>query len=276
MQVERTALTFAWLDDLALAATLRRADPRTHLKDIHVDRVGPLLEAHILARGGLLPFEVIPASSAPVALRRALQTSSIGRGSYGVVEESRLGFIATSRDPEAEDQTEWLLFCRRAQEAAELSLPKPVAQGLVGALREIEDNVHVHSGRAYDGVVGFRGTADEFEFAVADSGIGILRGLRQSPDYQSLNDAGTAIRLALTDGYSRFRHEDPGRGFGFHGLFVGLANLNGELRFRSDDHAVTIDGSSPNLVSARMSQKVDLQGFVASVTCGFRSAETRQ
>jgi len=146
-------------------------------------------------------------------------------------------------------------------------LPKQTAQGLVGALCEIEENVHLHSQRAHDGLVGYRATQEEFEFVVADNGIGVLQSLRQSPRYGNLRDSGTAIKLALTDGESRLSHQKSGHGYGFHGLFVGLANLNGELRFRSDDHSLTIDGTSPSLMAARLSQTVRLQGFVASIVC---------
>jgi len=185
---------------------------------------------------------------------------------------TRVGFIETSRSPIATNQTLWIAFCRAAQAAAEYSgLPKSHAQGLIGAMREIEENIHLHSQRARDGVVGYRATREEFEFAIADNGIGVLASLRQSPHYANLLDPGTAIRLALTDGESRFRHENTGRGYGFHDLFVGLANLNCRLRFRSEDHAMTIDGTTPSLMRARLSQGVRLQGFVSSVACRLSS-----
>ncbi|MEP7246758.1 MAG: hypothetical protein ABI885_24190 [Gammaproteobacteria bacterium] len=143
-------------------------------------------------------------------------------------------------------------------------------------MREIEENVHVHSERAHDGVVGFRGTASDFEFVVADSGIGILQSLRKSPDYENLTDSGAAIAIALTDGQSRLRHINPQHGSGFRELFVGLANLNGELRFRSGDHAYVIDGSSLDVISGSPHQQQDLRGFVASVVCRLRpTSESR-
>lgn len=59
---------------------------------------------------------------------------------------------------------------------------------VIGAMRELEDNAHLHSRRAQDGLVAFRGTVDEFEFVVADSGIGVLQGLREAPRYAHLKD----------------------------------------------------------------------------------------
>ena len=48
---------------------------------------------------------------------------------------------------------------------------------------------------------------------------------------------------------------------------IGIANLNGSLRFRSGDHALVIDGHNPSLVPARLWQKPKIGGFLASVKC---------
>lgn len=274
MEDDVTELSFEFLDDLALAAARGRVDPAAHLKSARVKHLGPFLELLGLQRCNALPIDGLSTGPLGQTLRQALAGHHAGRGAYLTTQGERIGFVTTMRTAQAADRVEWTAFCRKAQEAAELSLPKAVALGLIGALREIEDNVYVHSERSRDGVVGFRGNAEEFEFVVADSGIGVLKSLRQSPDYQHLDDAGTAIKIALTDGQSRLRYLDPARGHGFHDLFVGLANLNGELRFRSDDHALTINGASLSLVTAHLSQKIRLQGFVASVVCHLRPTST--
>jgi len=265
-----TALDFAFLDDLALAVARGRVDALPHLAVSRVDRLGPLVELMNLQRMEAIQsdsLDVLRPSEVVRGLQGALSGSRLGHGVYVSPNRSHVGFIATSRDPDREDQTEWVKFCRHGQEAAEFaSLPKQQAQALIGAVREIEENVHLHSGRAHDGIVCFRANENEFEFVVADSGMGVLNSLRQAPEHAALTDAGTAIRLALTDGHSRFGR-GSGHGYGFHGLFVGLANLDGELRFRSDDHALTIDGASPTLMTAHLSQKVPLRGFVVSVLC---------
>ena len=269
VQVGRSSndLSYEVLDDLALAAVRNRGDPISLLRNYRANRLGPLIELLALSRSVVLPLDVLPSCVILQALMRALSDVHVNQGRHSINEETRIGFVLTKRDPNAEDQTNWVSFCRKAQEAAELALPKSFAQGLVGAMREIEENVHLHSERSFDGVVGYRGTRLEFEFVVADSGIGILSSLKKSPEYAQLTDAGTAIRLALTDGQSRLICENPGRGYGFHDLFVGLANLNGDLRFRSGDHALTIDGTSPTLVEARLSQKVETRGFLVNVVC---------
>lgn len=274
MEETHAHLSFSLLDDLARAAARARVDPEAHLRSRTIGRIGPLLELLGFDRAGLLPLTAVPSGPERQALNAALLPSRAGRGSYGVRDGGCFGFITTTRttdtDGSPEEQLLWNAFCQKAQRAAELALPKPIAQGLIGALREVEDNVHVHSEHAQDGVVGFRGSTSEFEFGVADSGIGVLQSLRKSPDYKHLTDSGEAIQIALSNGQSRLRYIDPNRGFGFRELFIGLANLNGELRFRSGDHAFVIDGASPNVMTGERRQQQELRGFVVSVVCRIR------
>lgn len=270
-------LDFHFLDDLALAVQRNRVSGRSLLNAVEIERIGPLLELLVLGRPGSLEGVAVGSlSGCPIVdqLRSAIRRGTTN-GSIRADAGTKVGFITTGRNPASEDQSPWTAFCFAVQQAAEFSgLPKQQARGLVGAMREIEENIHLHSQRPMDGVVGYRATKQEFEFVVADSGIGTLASLKLSPDYQHLSDSGTAIRIALTDGESRLKYENQGHGYGFHGLFVGLANLNGHLRFRSDDHALTIDGSSPSLMTTRLSQTARLQGFVASIVC--RSANSLQ
>jgi anti-sigma regulatory factor (Ser/Thr protein kinase) len=265
-----TELTFPLLDELARASARGRVSASEFLSSRNVGRVGPLLELLLLHRGGTLPLNALPCCPTRQALSGALSLTNATRGIYGTSDATAFGFITTGRnadtlDPDAE--LRWVAFRQKAQQAAELSLPKPTAQGLMGAMTEIEENIHLHSERPQDGVVAFRGSAEEFEFVVADSGVGTLASLRRSPDYASLDDAGKALRLALQDGTSRLSHEEPNRGYGFRNLFRNLANMNGELRFRSDDQAVTIEGVGPELVKSTLRQKTPLQGFAASIVC---------
>lgn len=101
----------------------------------------------------------------------------------------------------------------------------------------------------------------------AGHGAGLLSSLRPCPAYAGLPDHGTALEAALTDGVARHR-AGTCRGHGFRPILVGLVNRSGTLRFRSGDHALTIDGTSPNLTTARIAQKPAIRGFFASVRCG--------
>lgn len=262
-------LTFPLLDELARAAVRARVVPNEVLASRHIGRLGPLLELLLLDRDGSLPLSALPNCQTLTALSGALSPVNTCRGVFETYDTSTIGFITTGRDTETPDQNEelrWVAFRQKAQQAAELSLPKPIAQGLMGAMSEIEENIHLHSGRPDTGIVAFRGSAQEFEFVVADSGIGMLASLKSSPIFANLDDAGRALHLALQDGTSRLCHEQH-RGYGFRNLFRYLASLNGELRFRSDDQAVTIEGVGPELVKSTLRQKTPMQGFAASIVC---------
>ena len=264
-------LDFASLDDLAIAVERRQINPIPHLTQTVLDGIGPLLELLLLNRGSKLSsldLCHLPTSMRIAALTTCLKCEHSGRGIYVSSQEQSAGFIATARDSRAAvESVEWTQFCRNAELAAKSAgLVGPEAKGLVGAMIEIEENVHRHSNRAFDGVVGFYAKQKEFEFVVADSGDGVLASLKSHPDYADLRDAGTALKVALADGNSRFGR-DSGNGYGFHGLFVGMANLNGNLRFRTEDHALLIDGTTPSLVTSRIAQKCYVKGFLVSAVC---------
>jgi hypothetical protein len=144
--------------------------------------------------------------------------------------------------------------------------PAKVAAQLIAALGEMHSNIYEHSGASATGLVAFRAAPNRFEFVVADRGMGVLKSLHTCGDYLYVADHGEALRMVLTEGVSRYGAR-AGRGYGFRPLFIGLANLSGSLRFRSGDHALTIDGSNPSLMTARVAQKVYLEGLVISVTC---------
>jgi len=83
---------------------------------------------------------------------------------------------------------------------------------------------------------------------------------------EKFDNKSQALKLALTDGVSRYGPES-GRGLGPRPLFRGLANLNSMLRFRSGDHALTIEGQNPVVIPAKLWQKPVIQGLFAAVTC---------
>ena len=88
-----------------------------------------------------------------VAISNTSNTAQLGTDG-----DVQFGFILTARDPVNDDVALWVMFCLKAAQAAQTSLPSRSASQLVGAMREMENNIHVHSERAHDGVVGFRAT----------------------------------------------------------------------------------------------------------------------
>jgi hypothetical protein len=263
-------LTFQILDDFALGVQRGRVDASSVLPMLSVNDIGPLIELYLYARSDrpLVPsLGQLPQFKRVLALHQALEPSRRGRPIY--LDDARtgrsVGFLATAHRSQA--GLPWDDFCLKARIAAgQAGLEPTEARALIGALIEIEENVHLHSQRAEDGIVAFSASPARFEFAVGDSGVGVLNSLRSHPDYAALADAGTALRLALENGHSRYGPKS-GHGLGFNALFVGLAALNAELRFRSDDHALTISGAGPSLVASTTLQRPSVQGFMASVVC---------
>ena len=162
----------------------------------------------------------------------------------------------------------WTSFLMDAQRAARniTKLPGLTPGQLVASMEELENNIHEHCCAADTGLVAFFGRKSHFEFVVADLGVGVLNSLQSSAQHVNLADHGKALELALTDGVSRYG-DNTQRGYGFRPIFVGLVNLQVSLRFRSGDHALTMDGSNPNLGSSQLAQKADIGGFFVSVSC---------
>ncbi len=259
------AFDFAALDGLAFAATRGRLDGRP-LPVMTAKEIGPVFELVRLANGGLLPAPHTASFLSLGTLDPMLQALHSERTQWICPQSRMRGFLRMAQSF-FRNETIWTSFGLAAQQAATAAgFPKKIAAQLTAALGEFHSNVYEHSRAPGTGVIAFQAQRSQFEFVVSDHGIGVLESLRSDPDYVDLNDYGEALRLILTDGISRFG-TNSGRGHGFRPLFTGLSNLNGALRFRSGDHALLIDGRSPSLITARVSQKPMLQGFFVSVIC---------
>ena len=265
---EPAPFTFAALDGLCFAAARGRLQP---LPD-HAYRfqaLGPVLELARLSASGLLPP---PSRAGWLALDDiAALNDELRQGrTIWTCRQRHIGFLRmrpTQAEDGSEAQTEETRFKLEAQRAVcAVGFPRKLAAQLVGAFEEIQDNVYDHSGASASGLAAYRATARRFEFAVSDGGRGVLASLRSCPDYAHLTDHGTALDLMLKDGVTRYG-KGTSHGTGFRPLFNGLANLNGELRFRSGDQALTIDGVNSGSIPATTSEKVPLVGFVSSVIC---------
>jgi hypothetical protein len=170
----------------------------------------------------------------------------------------------------SDDDTALISFGLAAQKAAmSAGFHRRIAAQFAAALGEMIGNIYEHSGAPASGIAAFRAWDGEFEFVAVDHGMGVLKTLRTCSEYAQLSDHGQALRLALTDGVSRFGPQAK-RGHGFRPIFVGLANLSGSLRFRSGDHALVIDGQKIDKMVAKTGQKPYLQGFLVSVACRSR------
>jgi hypothetical protein len=149
---------------------------------------------------------------------------------------------------------------------------KALADALSGALGEMTDNVFRHSteqeGAAAAGVVGFAVEGFAFEFVVADIGRGALASLRSIAAWEHLTTPKMALDAIVTRGATR--RSGQTRGGGFRDLFTALVDLAGELRLRSEDAAVTLDGRGNPAQRVKVwSTAAPLAGFQVTV-CGRR------
>lgn len=257
---------FAGADDLLWAAQTGRLERLGRVRVMNSGRIGPLIEilmarrAHSAALAGVA---FVPPFAASV--EAALANGEISGTNF----EARCGVFPLSRHAAKGDGADlWSLWKVRAEQAAIASgFPKPLAAGIVGALGELQDNVFCHSRRPETGIAAYGASAGAFEVVVADAGIGVLASLRECADYVQLPDAGAALKVAIEDGNSRFG-PTSGHGFGMGQMFRALANQEGELRFRSDDHALAVRGHSPSLQAhVELGHKAHLSGMTISVLC---------
>jgi hypothetical protein len=235
--------------------------------------LGPVVELFQLARVGLLPM---PLAAPWLRLdgSEALFRAAAEGADEWICPRDRLGAFKCKQIG-ARDENRWTSFQVRAHKAAlAAGFPTQIVRRLLGAMGEIRDNVIVHSEAVATGLVMFRSRPGSFEFTIADNGIGTLASLRTNMQYAGLRDEGEALQCALTDGESRFG-KAAGRGTGFSQLFKSLACLNASLRFRSGDHALSIEGKSPTLVNALVAKKPRASGFLASVLCQLNDASPR-
>lgn len=253
------ALTYAVVDDLAFASN--SLSGAVAALPYQADALGPQIELALLAMQGAVP----PLHSDTLTpLMR-----SLGHGPRNRLVEwsDSSGMIRLSSDPMT--GTEWTrLSIVAKRSAAAAGFDKSVAGRLAVAVEEMASNIIEHSHAVDTGVIAFRGANGVFEFVVADRGIGALASLQSNPKFVKLQSAREALPLVIQDGCSRL--PEPNRGNGFCDLFRGLANHNGNLRFRSGDAAVLIDGQSPSPLRPKVKPKAPLSGFMASVICAVK------
>ena len=259
-------LDFATVDDLCFAAERGRLDPGRARVAFIPDHLGPGLELRQSFAHYNLPVLDGNPWLASGALSGMLDALDRGLAEWINPAGGGQGFIRTLWDPQ-HDETTWMGFSlamRRAAVAA--GFPQSVARQFDAAIVEMWTNIYDHANAADPGIVAFQASQRSFAFVVSDTGVGILRSLQTSALFASLKGHGEGLVAALTEGASRFGI-GQGRGYGFRQMFLSLRSLDVGLRFRSGDHALTLDGKNPNLSDAFLHQKAMLPGFLVSAIC---------
>jgi hypothetical protein len=263
---------FAGADDLLWAAQAGDLPGMGVVRVRRSGQIGPLVEMLLARRSAPAAYASVR-FAAPFAdvIEQALTTRKITGDAY----QARQGVFPVCRAVETDGADQWALWLSRAEQAAVAgSFPKPLAAAIIGAMGELQENIFRHSQKPETGLVAYVATEGTFEIVVADAGVGVLASLRENSDYAHLRDAGAALKVAVQDGNSRFGSAS-GNGFGMGQMFRALANHDGELRFRSGDHALAVRGHSPNLQGhVELGHKAHLGGMTISVLC--RTPEGRR
>jgi len=265
MIVEHRQLLYSDVDGLAYIAAQGKFDKSKLITNYEINNIGPLLELLQLSIAGRIPKPDgwLKLNELTPFVKAFYQEQKI----WISPNNEHAGLIRTKTNGiKSSDQlTVFLMTAKRA--ANKISgLPKKVSGQLIAAMEELENNIYEHADAPDTGIVVFKADPGVFEFVVADLGIGILHSLQSCSVYDDLNDYGNALMIALSDGASR-HGPNSGHGHGFRPIFTGLVNMYGELRFRSGDHALIMDGTSPDLITAKISQKAYIDGFFACIRC---------
>jgi hypothetical protein len=264
-------LDFALLDDILPVSPELIAESGAQIRSARPHFIGPLTEyvCHAASEPSLPAITELLGCAEVQELQRVFSLRNFDRMPFSASHQARgVEFHWGPPRPEDFSAPAWMMFLRRMQNAAERAgFQRKVPAGLTGAFGEMADNAHRHSLQPLTAICGYRWADGCFEYVVADAGQGVLASLRSCSEYAHLQDSGDALQVALTEGESRFGR-GSGHGRGFRELFCSLADLSGRLRFRSGDHALTIDGTNPDLSHARLFQLgANYSGFVVSVSC---------
>ncbi|MPZ35270.1 MAG: hypothetical protein GEV13_30570 [Rhodospirillales bacterium] len=257
-------LDFRAVDDLAFAAKRGRLDLANLAYPFVGHQLGPLLELYQLTRTGGGPIS-LKGGWLDVDRFSGLGSALVSASPRWMSKSERpLGILKAGV---ATTEQDWIAFMMDAKRAAvETGIATDWAAQMAAAIGEFHSNIVEHSGARESGFVSFFGSPGIFEFVASDCGVGLLATLREAPENHGLCRHDNALRLALADGASRYGN-DQGRGYGFRPLFVGLANREAALRFRSGDACLTIDGTGPTLARSQLGRKVAIGGFFISVSC---------
>jgi hypothetical protein len=269
-------LTFDLLDDCIMAAEtgkLQAAD--AVLSGCRTNRIGPLVE-HAMFRARQFPaLSTVMEGRISRKLQETIRVGAYGMQGLGSsLAPQEVEFAWGPPDVRQMDSAEWVAFCKRLEFAARRAqLANLVASSFTAAFREIVENSIIHSNRPETVVVGYRWSSSEVEFVVADAGVGALSSLQTCHEYQHLTDHGEALRIALSDGASRFG-PSSGHGMGFRPIFVNLLGAHGYLRFRTGDHVFAMSSVQADLTRADLRQRPHYQGFMVSFVYECKAAQT--
>lgn len=258
---------FSPVFDYAIVDGLGRAAQRERVPQL----AGQIFRAS--AAGPIVEFVQLESASELATLRASdwFDDGSLGpmlaplaeRPLQWLAQDGRQGLISATGLEREDILTSFKIDAHKAALAAGFS---GTAALLVAAMGELIGNVVDHSEALASGTALFSAQSGQFEFVIADCGIGARASLARNPEYAGLSDEGSALQTMVEVGVSRFAR-GTGHGNGFRPIFEKLADMTGHLRFRSGDYALTLDGRFGDRVARQLAQKPRLRGVFAAVSC---------
>lgn len=240
-------------------ATLPGLLEYTCLRRCFHDAVPVLPEAIHRSVLGRALAEIEPdAASAPAVVLRSTASKTIQ------VQQVEFAYLPTSGFPLG--NVEWENFLQRFERSAKsVGFNEKSAMELLSAFGEISENAILHSQSTMPPIMGYAVKEGEVLFSVADLGIGVRASLGKNPRYADLPNDIDAIQLAIQTGVTS--DVTGSGGYGFHSVFKSLAEQWGELRLRSGNGCIAMDGTGVDADDCRRSYPPALKGFQVSVCC---------
>jgi hypothetical protein len=170
------------------------------------------------------------------------------------------------------DQNSWWIEQLKLlrNELIKNEFPEALGGALTGSVGEMVDNAWLHRETFDPPLLAYQVRRKQFAFSVADTGIGVLKSLTQSPKYNWLSSSMEAIEFAIQPGVSRLKNG----GMGFPSMIKAMANLWGNARIRSGDAALIIDGTK-EIRSNNFISLPELPGLHVSVRCSLDASRAR-
>lgn len=254
-----------FLDEISIAPPGVVVAAQAQLSRLVEEGIGAVVEYELSRRTARpeLPALAV-AAPGPITweLRDLLEESPLVSRSSLSLQAAPYGLMRIP--PGLRDDEGWVAFVQRARASARSAgCSDLVASAIAGAIEELADNVVQHSRAQATGLACFVQKPRRFEYVVADSGIGMLASLRESPDFHSVKDDLEALPLAITPGISR-QGRTSGCGYGFRAVFAPLRGASGSVRLRSGAAALEMHGSASSRDHGVCSQRPHYQGVVVA------------
>lgn len=175
-------------------------------------------------------------------------------------------FAALPIDESLLGNVEWESFFGRFERSVRsVGFSPKSALEFHSAFKEMAENSIVHSQARIPCLMGYAVLEGNAQFTVADVGIGVKASLAQNPLYAQLSSDVEAIQHALKLGVTS--GVGGAGGYGFQSVFKALAEQWGELRFRSGNGCIAMDGTAIDADHCTRSFPPPLPGFQVSVCC---------